>query len=309
MILVDLNQIMIGGLMVQVTKNADKKVDENLVRHLILNTLRFYRNKFYKEYGEFILCCDSKHYWRRDAFPNYKANRKKDRAASDLDWNAIFEFLNRIKQELIDNFPYMVLEVYGAEADDIIAVILKNMPTTNKKDLILSSDKDFIQLHKYRGVSQYSPVTKRFVKHKNPQAYLYEHIIKGDRSDGVPNVLSPDDSFVEGTRQKTIRKTVIAEIIELVDQGKDPLILHTLIKNCSKDTWIRNWQRNTLLVSLDSIPDELEMNILENYKRRSGGYITGLQDTKVKDPRNKNKLFDYFMKNGLTELTQHIGDF
>ena len=309
MILVDLNQIMIGGLMVQVTKDPKKEINEFLVRHMVLNTLRFYRKKFYEEYGEFILCCDSKHYWRKDVFPNYKANRKKDRASSDLDWGNIFEFLNRIKQELIDNFPYMVLEVYGAEADDIIAVILKNKPTTSSKDLILSSDKDFIQLHSIKATDQYSPVTKRFVKHKNPKAYMFEHIIKGDRSDGVPNVLSPVDSFVEGTRQKTIRKTVISELIELIEQGKDPLMLHTLIKNCSKDTWIRNWQRNNLLVNLDSIPEELESEIREIFVRNNPGYATGFRDKNGKYKADRNKLFEYFIKNGLTELVQNIGDF
>lgn len=310
MILVDLNQIMIGSLMVQVTRDPDLKIDEFLVRHLVLNSLRYYRKKFYEEYGEFILCCDSKHYWRKDVFPNYKANRKKDRAKSDLDWGNIFEFLNRIKIELKEYFPYMVLEVYGAEADDIIAVILKNIPQTSRKDLILSSDKDFIQLQKFRAVHQYSPVTKKFIKHKNPQAYMFEHIIKGDRSDGVPNVLSPDDSFVEGTRQKTIRKTVIAEIIELIEQGKDPLTLHTLIKHCSKDTWIRNWQRNNLLVNLDSIPEQLETEIRGEFVRHNLAYNTNLNDVKnLKRDYDKDKLFKYFIENRLTDLLQHIGDF
>jgi 5'-3' exonuclease len=309
MILVDLNQIMIGGLMVQVTKDPDKKVNETLVRHMILNTLRFYRKKFREEYGEFILCCDSRHYWRKDVFPNYKANRKKDRASSDLDWGNIFEFLNRIKQELIDIFPYMVLEVYGAEADDIIAVIIKNKPTTSSKDLILSSDKDFIQLHSIQDTYQFSPVTKKFIKHKDPVAYLYEHIIKGDRSDGVPNVLSPDDSLVEGIRQKTIRKTVITEVIDLIGEGKDPLMLHNLLKSCSKDTWIRNWQRNNMLVNLDSIPEKLVKEISLAFVRNNDGYATGLNDKNGKYKANRSKLFDYFIKNGLTDLIQNIGDF
>ena len=310
MILVDLNQIMIGGLMVQVTKDPDKKLNETLVRHMILNTLRFYRTKFREEYGELILCCDSRHYWRKDVFPNYKANRKKDRASSDLDWGNIFEFLNRIKQELIDYFPYMVLEVYGAEADDIIAVLLKTKPTTSSKDLILSSDKDFIQLHNIKDTYKYSPVTKKFIKHKNPTEYLYEHIIKGDRSDGVPNVLSPDNSLVEGIRQKTIRKTVIAEVTDLIGQGKDPLMLHNLVKSCSKDTWIRNWQRNNMLINLDFIPEKLVDEIGGVFHHHNQGYNTGFQDKNLgKNTSNRSKLFDYFIKNGLTDLIQNIGDF
>ena len=197
-----------------VALNRGQDLDKNLVRHITLNNLRFYRTKFKEEYGELVICCDSRHYWRRDYFPNYKANRKKDREATGQDWDLIFETLNNIRDELKAHFPYKVVDVYGAEADDIIAVLVRER--ADDKNMIISSDKDFIQLHTEH-VSQYSPVTKKVVNGKEPIAYLREHIIRGDTVVMVvPNILSPDDTFTE-KRQKPIRKTVVAELLDLLE--------------------------------------------------------------------------------------------
>ena len=140
-----MNQVTISNLMMQI-KHNDLSVD--LVRHLVLNSIRSYRTKFSNDYGELILCYDDKHYWRREYFPNYKSNRKKDRTDSSLNWNELFETLNLIRDEIKEVFPYQVLQVDGAEADDIIATIVdcvSKTPTLFEKILILSGDKDFIQ--------------------------------------------------------------------------------------------------------------------------------------------------------------------
>ena len=175
MILIDFTQIAIGSLMVALNRSNQSETDENLVRHLVLNNLRYYRSRFIEKYGELIICCDNKHYWRRDYFPNYKANRKRDRAATGLDWNAIFTHLNQIRDEIKENFPYKVVDVHGAEADDIIATLVKRSQG-DANNLIVSSDKDFIQLHGDY-VDQYSPVTKKMINGKDPLEYLREHII------------------------------------------------------------------------------------------------------------------------------------
>ena len=159
MILVDMNQISVASVMMHLNMTKAIKPDGGMVRHMILNSMRMYRTRFKEEYGELVLCYDSKHYWRRDFFPQYKCNRKKTREDSNHDWDAIFECLNEIKQELKDNFPYKHLEVYGAEADDIIAALCLELEFDNGKTLILSGDKDYIQLQKNKNVSQYSPIT------------------------------------------------------------------------------------------------------------------------------------------------------
>ena len=290
MILIDFTQIAIGSLMVAINRSGEN-ADLTLVRHLILNGLRYYRTRFSEKYGELIVCCDSKHYWRRDYFPNYKANRKKDREATGHDWNEIFSHLNQIRDELKENFPYKVIDVYGSEADDIIAILIKQVHD-DPDNIIISSDKDFIQLHGPQ-VDQYSPVSKKFVEDKDPVNYLREHILKGDRSDGVPNILSPDDTFTEGKRQKPMRKTTLATLTEAMDKS-EVVDLYNLAK-CPKDTWIRNWQRNETLINLDKIPTDIQDKILLEF-----------ENVKVKD---RSGLFDYFIKNRLNSLIENIGDF
>jgi len=289
MILVDFTQIAIGGIMVAL--NRGEELDEGLVRHLVLNSLRYYRSKFNEKYGELIICCDSKHYWRRDYFPNYKANRKKERQSTGHDWDVIFECLNKVRDELKEHFPYKVLEVYGAEADDIIATLIKSC-RLEETSLILSSDKDFIQLHGYQ-VDQFSPVSKKMLNDGNPTTYLREHILKGDRSDGVPNVLSPDDTFTENKRQKPLRKTVIIELTEAMDKW-EPHKLFQLAK-CPRDTWVRNYQRNETLIDLSKIPKEITREINREFDEAKVG--------------SRSNLFNYFVENKLTKLIDNLGDF
>ena len=203
-----MNQISLASLMMDLNMRKSNEVDENMVRHMILNSVRLHRSDFHKEFGEVVLTYDSKHYWRRDYFPNYKAGRKKGREKDNKDWYAIFNCRNKIKAEFKEDLPYKYLEVYGAEADDIIATLCKNITffNENEKIMIVSGDKDFIQLQKYPNVSQYSPILKKMVNGHNPNTYIKEHILKGDTSDGVPNVLSPDNTFVDGIVGKTFRK-------------------------------------------------------------------------------------------------------
>jgi|TARA_Y100000310_G_scaffold62643_1_gene57952 5'-3' exonuclease len=286
-ILVDFTQVVIGSLMVALNRGED--LDDDLARHIILNNIRYYRARFTEDYGEVVICCDSRHYWRKDYFPNYKANRKVDRKKSEYNWDLIFETLNNIRDEIKENFPYKVIEVYGAEADDIIATLSKS-----EKDntIIISSDKDFIQLHSDT-IKQYSPVVKKFIDNKNPKQYLKEQIIKGDRSDGVPNVLSADDTFISDKRQKPIRKTVIAELLEEMNRF-EPTLLYNIVR-CPKDTWIRNWQRNETLIDLTKIPQNLAFSIQQEFEN-------------VKTGKREN-LFNYFITNKLTNLLDNIGDY
>ena len=286
MILVDMNQVTISNLMMQIGSKQQNEVDEDLVRHMVLNSIRMYRSRFQGEYGELVLCYDSKKYWRRDYFPNYKSNRKKDRANSGLDWNTIFETLNNIRDEIKTHFPYKVLEVEGAEADDCIAAVVQHIavtPTEFEKVLILSGDKDFIQLQKHNFVKQYSPVLKKFVKDINPDIYIREHVLKGDRSDGLPNFLSSDDTFVNELRQKPLTKKKLAVWIDLAPEDF-----------CTEDM-LRNYQRNRTLIDLEYIPSDLKERILEDYRKPPKG--------------ERSKLLNYFINKRLKNLMNDIGDF
>ena len=284
MILVDMNQIAVANVMMHLHMTKKDEPEGSMVRHMILNSLRMYRTKFKEEYGELVLCYDSKHYWRRDIFPLYKYNRKKGREESDKNWDSIFEVLNQIRDELKEFFPYKFLEVYGAEADDIIAVLCGELQYDNGKTLIVSGDKDFIQLQKYKNVSQYSPITKKFVNGEDPKRYLQEHILKGDSSDGIPNVLSPDNTFADGLRQRPLGKK---KINAWVDND-----IHDVLPN---DEAIRNYQRNLKLIDLDQSPKELFLQILKEYNEAPEG--------------DRSKLLNYFIQKRLNNLTEAIGDF
>ena len=283
MILVDLNQVMISNMMMQIGNHQNAQVDENMLRHMILNTLRFNRQKFHREFGELLITCDDKNYWRRQSFPYYKANRRKARDSSELDWSAIFNALNNIRDELKEFFPYKVIQIDTCEADDIIGTIVhKEGKELNVGEpiLILSGDHDFKQLHKYANVKQYDPTRKRWISHSNPNQYLAEHILKGDAGDGVPNVLSPDNTFVLGIRQRPVTKKRMLDWQDI---------------NKMDDEVKRNYFRNKSMIDLTQIPATIKETILERYD--------------AENPKDRSQLLNYFIKNKLRNLMESISEF
>lgn len=283
MIIVDMSQVMLSNIMMQLGNHTNAEIEENMVRHMVLNSLRSYKSKFGNEYGEMVIACDNKNYWRRQLFPYYKANRKKSQEASDINWKAIFECLNKIREELKVVFPYRVIDIESAEADDIIGTLCQNFGNTSEKILILSGDKDFIQLQRYSNVRQYDPVRKKFITHNNPDKFLKEHIIRGDTGDGVPNFLSPDNCLVVGERQKPVAAKKLAVWI---DQKPEQF--------CN-ELMLRNYKRNEQLIDLNMIPEHISKMITESFEKQAG--------------KKANKLMDYFIANRLKNLMESIGDF
>lgn len=280
MIIVDLSQVTYSTLMVQLgfdTKNAN--VEESMLRHMIINCLRSYNMAYKDKFGEMVIACDSTS-WRNEVFPYYKANRKKSREESSLDWTKIFGIVNKIKEELKEYLPYRVIDVNRAEADDIMYTLVKNSDIMDKV-LILSGDKDFIQLHVYGNVTQYDPTRKKWIKHENPEEYLVEHILRGDKGDGVPNALSPDNSLVIGTRQKSVTE----KLVKLAKEN------YTELNKAYNVGLVRNRQ----LIDLSYCPVDIQENILLEYKKQGG--------------KDRSKLLNYFMTNKLKILTENISDF
>ena len=278
MIIVDINQIMISNLMVTIHRD-NLELSEDLVRHMVLNSLRGHNKKFRKQYGDMVIACDSGNVWRRQAFPNYKAGRKETREKSEHDWTMIFDILSKVKDEIKTFLPYKVIEVESVEADDIIAVLYRR---TNEKVLILSGDKDFIQLHNDR-IKQYNPVLNKFVgQGENPSLYIREHILKGDRSDGIPNVLSDDNVFIEGRRQRPLSKKKIEawcnEIVPTFNEEEQ-----------------KNYDRNKTLIDLNCIPREFEDKINREF------------DTF--EVATRDKILGYFINKKLKTLIESIDEF
>jgi len=279
MILVDLNQVLLAGLMAQIA-NQKGKLDEHLIRHMVLNIIRTHVKNFKTEYGEVVLCCDNRKYWRKEYFPFYKANRKKTREKSSLDWHLIFDMLAKFKQELKENFPYKVLDVEGAEADDIIGTLVPRH-AAHEKILIISSDGDFLQLQQNHNVKQYNPSQKKYVISPNPIMDLKEKIIRGDKGDGIPNVLSSSDCFVRDLRQTPITQKVLDKLM-----GESYLEQTETIK--------ANFVRNATLIDLSFIPVEIKEKIINTY-----------EETKPA----KGKLLNYFIEYKLKNLMEVIEEF
>ena len=278
MILIDYSQIALANIIVQ------KLQDEDLIRHMILNSIRMYNKKYRDEYGEMVIACDGFNTWRKEYYPQYKANRKKNRANSDLDWPNIFDCLNRIREEIRENLPYKVIHMENCEADDIIGALVYEAQEFGKYDpaiMIISSDKDFKQLHKFKNVRQFSPAQKKLVEEKHPRQYAFEHVCRGDTGDGVPNVLSPDNCFTDGLKQTPLRKTVIDFWMENLDNMPEEIK--------------RNYQRNKTLIDLSEIPEHIYNSVIQEYDSQK--------------PAMRMKVLNYLIKKRCKNLIEVVEEF
>ena len=281
MILLDYSQIALSNIIVQ------KLNDENMIRHMILNSIRMYNKKYRNEYGQMVRCVDGMNTWRKEYFPLYKAHRKKNRAESGQDWNEIFRILNLIREEISQNLPYKVIHLEGCEADDVIGTLAMQTQEFGQHEpvMIISSDKDFIQLHKYNNVKQYSPIQKKMVTDSNPRTYCFEHICRGDKGDGIPNVLSPDNAIMDEIRQTPMTKKKIQYWAENSDNLKDVM---------THDEY-RNYQRNTTLIDLAKIPETIQENVINTFNGQ-------------KVPM-KMKVLNYLIKKRCNLLIESVEEF
>jgi len=279
MIIIDYAAVAVSTILAQ---GIDK--NEDLSRHSILNAIRSHRNRFFAEYGELVICLEGRDNWRKKYFPNYKYKRAGVQEESSVDWNQLYVNMDKISDEISQNFPYKVVRVNECEADDIIAQLVETTQEFGNCEpvMIVSGDKDFAQLQRYPNVKQYSPVLKKYIKEKKPKQYLIEHILRGDRGDGVPNVLSPDNTFVDDIRQRALTQKVLDKLI------KDP-------KSQGEDVY-RNYIRNLTLIDLDKTPESIKEKILNTYND-------------IDPSKNKGKILNYLIKHRCKNLLESAGDF
>ena len=284
-VLMDFSQVMLATLFANIGNHTNIELDENLLLHMFLMSLKHNRTKFKDEYGEVVICADGKNSWRRDIFPYYKAGRRDGREKSELDWNLLFGMINNIREDLNTHFPYKVIQIDKCEADDIIGVVCNEygtpLNTGSERFLILSGDKDYIQLQRHANIDQYDPVRKKFIRHDDPEQYLREHVLKGDSGDGVPNVLSADNCLVVGVRQKPMTKKRIE--------------LFTSIPDNMDENVKTNYQRNKRLIDLSETPEQYRKQILEEYS--------------TEKTVGRSKLFNFFVTKKLKNLLTDIQDF
>jgi|APSaa5957512535_1039671.scaffolds.fasta_scaffold81635_2 5'-3' exonuclease len=287
MILVDINQVMISNIFMQMRfGGSDNALDEGMIRHMVLNGLRSYKRKFGDKYGEMIICADDRHYWRKEMFPYYKAGRKGTQDKDTIDWQELFRILNKVRDEVRNHFPWKMIQVEHAEADDCIGTLCYEFGIEfggGEPILILSSDKDFVQLQKFSNVDQYSPIQKKWVKEKNPERYLREHIMAGDKGDGIPNFLSDDNCLVEDSGvKKTLGKVKIGKWINQAPE------------DFCDEKMLRGWKRNEALIDLALVPDNVKHQVMKQYNT---------------EHKPTGDLFSYFITNKLKHLMKDIRDF
>lgn len=286
MIIIDYSRISIAGIIVSFGK-AGGKIDVDLARHFILNTIRSTKSKLKAEYGtDIVVACDSNGsgYWRRQIFPYYKHQRKAQRDSSHIDWDSLFEANALVKAELKEHFPYRVLEVPGAEADDIIGSLCHEFGNTAERIVIVGDDKDFFQLQTYMNVFQYDPVRrKKMITCPAPTRYLREHIMKGDSGDGIPSILNDDDQMVTSKRASPLRQTKLQEWL-----SKKP-------EEAFDERLLRNYRRNEQLIDLSFIPRDIQDKIVAEYHAQAG--------------KTAGNLMSYFMEKRLRNLLDHLSDF
>ena len=281
MILLDYSQIALSNIIVQ------KLNDETMIRHMILNSIRMYNKRYREEYGQMVICADGMNTWRKEYFPEYKAHRKKARDNSEMDWTEIFRILHLVRDEIKENLPYKVLHMDGCEADDIIGTLAMQTQEFGMHEpvMIVSSDKDFIQLQKFNNVKQFSPIQKKMVANENPRTYLWNHILRGDSGDGVPNVLSKDDTFVSESKQTPLRQTRIDDWIHNAER----------LREVMPEEIFRNYQRNKKLIDLSDIPEDIQKNIINTFNGQK--------------PPMRMKVLNYLIKKRCTNLIEVVEEF
>lgn len=184
--------------------------------------------------------------FRKDLYLEYKATRTVTPKSYNI--YAIKKYITDVifkELELEKNYDYHMLMVEGAEADDVIACVCKNLAKDYKKTILYASDKDFLQLE---DVDQYNLFGQKVEpklcdKIITPKEYLKCKILLGDGSDNISKVFS-------GVGPKKALKLI-----------NDPTALK---KKLLEDQNARKqFALNKKLISFDEIPKELEDHIVE----------------------------------------------
>lgn len=296
MLLFDYSQWAINSIMGATDSDPTVPLDDEKIRHILLSSIVYYSKLFKKKYGPPIFCCDDYSYWRKKEFAYYKAQRKERKQKSDFDWATIDRGRNKFKDDLVEHFPFKVVQAEDAEADDVIAVLCKytqsNEMLLNEKSifeepekqpvLIVSADKDFLQLQRYSNVSQHSPREKKLITTPTPLSYLREHIIRGDSGDGIPNFMSDDNSFVIKKRQTSIYQ-----------KNVDVWLMQEEHEFLTEENLKKNFERNRKLIDFAQIPETVEAAVLEKYHAA----------------KTENKVWKYLIQSNMSAFLPDIAHF
>lgn len=293
--LIDYSQIVISNLMYYF--KPEDIITPKIIRNIIIDALRSHVLKNKNDYPNIIIAIDSVDgYWRRDVAPYYKKSRIAKKEESGYDWKAIGEAMTEVRKEIAQYLPYKTIYVPGAEADDIFGVLIKYFKEKDPdvKIHITSADGDFTQLQKWKGVRQWNPMHKKWVKpeHGSAQRDLLYKIVKGDTKDSIANIYSPSDLIYKNSllekedrvRQKSIRKELLASVFT----AKEP-------KSLFEGDVLERFEENEKLIDFNFIPDDISAKILTEYHS-------------FKVPA-RGKITNYFISSGMSEMIGKESEF
>ena len=217
--------------------------DENfkLWRHIVFKCLMDDLKLFSPD--EVVVAGDGKNPWRRTIYPEYKASRGKARADVPVDFDKFFQVADEYWEELKGVFPnFKWLKHNSIEADDIVGVLVKNI---HKNCVAITTDKDYIQLLRFSWFRLFNPIKNEEVKSLNPKRDLDVKCICGDTSDNITGIK-------RGIGPKRAEKLLTeGKLGDFLDSDEE-----------AKNAYIRNRQ----LIDMESIPGNVQNEILEEYK-------------------------------------------
>lgn len=295
--LLDFSQIIMAAAFQEFGENAKfPKVTTPMLRHLVLNSMKKNIKDFKKQgYQNMIVCVDNSKsgYWRRDYSDYYKRNRSKDREDSMFDWEGLFNAMHIIIDELETNMPYTIMNKDKIEADDHIAVLTEFLTSKGHPVVIVSSDGDFTQLHKYPNVKQWSPMQKKWVKTKSGDSLLdcVTKVVKGDKKDNVASIKVRGDFWLTKIQGERTPSTTEKELLAIAENYYDLDKIESMLTEAQ----YKRFLENRILIDMDFIDADIKASILERYNN-------------YKVPP-KSRVYPYFVKSGLSKLTQVVADF
>ena len=286
LMIIDFSQVVISSFCA--TFNVNEITSAEDVRKLTLNIIKNLTKKWKNKYPTVVIAVDSRNYWRRDIAPYYKGNRKEGREKSKIDFETIYKGMDLTLSGFEEAFPYIIMNILRCEADDVAGVLVKNFYNKYENIMLISSDSDWTQLQKYKNVKQWSSIQGGYVhpKHGGAAGTLMYKIIKGDKKDGIANILSLPDSVITKTRQKAISEAKLTKWI----QKKTP-------EEFCDPNMLERFKHNKQLLDLFNIPEKYETAIMQAF--------LGKKD----NSKSRSKIYSYLVKNRLMSLTKDIQDF
>ena len=269
-LLIDLHNLCMRHLFAQIPDPTDISFTQYKIG--ILYSIRKLIRKFNPD--RVIYCKESYDgNWRKSIYPDYKANRAAKRESAVVDMNKFFEINNEfiaglercMKQSQFLTVPHL-------EADDLIALTVMTQP--NWDVTLVSTDKDFYQLHAYKNFHQYDPIKEEYIQIINPEMALLEKVVRGDRIDNIP-------SIKKGVGTKTFAK--------IFNQGLN----EWLVENNLQDAF----DRNQKLISFRCIPEEFKSqvkNTLEDFE---------------KQPFDSREFFNFIINEGIGAFMAQATEF